>query len=69
MEKNKIEAIPERLNEIFFGIPCSECPLRTKNVACARNLGILNPKYCTDLLFDYVQGKELPKAWEEDDEI
>ena len=67
MERNKIEVIPERLDELFFEFDCSYCPLRSQNVACALNLGTLNPKHCTELLFDYVQGKELPKAWKEND--
>lgn len=72
MEKNKIEVIPERLDEIFFEIEnnddCSNCPLYAQNVACCRNWGIRRAKTCTELLFDYVQGKELPKAWKEDNE-
>ena len=65
-----MEVISERLREIFFDIEmaddCYRCPLCFQNVACARNWGgLLKPKTCTELLFDYVQGKELPKAWEE----
>lgn len=71
MEKNKIEVIPERLEEILFEIEndddCWLCPLYAQNVACCRNCGMLKAKTCTELLFDYVQGKELPKAWKEDD--
>lgn len=68
-----MEVIPERLNEIFYEIEmdddCYNCPLYSQNVACSRNWGAQKPKTCTELLFDYVQGKELPKAWKEDDEL
>ncbi len=64
-----MEIIPERLEKIFAQIEdsddCGACPLYSTNVACCRNCGIMKARTCTELLFDYVQGKELPKAWEE----